>query len=179
MNRLLHLFVVIFLISAPALAQSKINRKISVQQHPYYRKNVIPALEELVASRGKTRTNHFYIGRVEEFDGGHSSVLVFWKENNALVLWESQRGFGRDGNPDARYDLSQSRRYWRLDKDVVPTLDDVGWSSFLITKHDARTWVHDCVRYGRRFVIKRTARSNKSLDASRTSRLVSENLRVM
>ena len=165
MNRPLHLFVVVFLIAAPTLAQSKINGQISVQQHPYYRKNVIPALKELVASRGKTRNNHFYVGRVEEFDGGHSSVLVFWKENNALVLWESQRGFGRDGKADARYDLSQSRRYWRLDKDVVPTLDDVGWSSFLITKQDARTWVRDCVRYGTRYVIHRTARSNKSLDA--------------
>src|SRR5262245_48596708 len=117
MNRFLHLLVIL-LVAGPAPAQQKINRKISVQQHPYYRRNVIPALQELVASRGKTRMNHFCVGRVEEFDGGHSSVLVFWKENNALVLWESQRGFGRDGNPDARYDLSQSRRYWRVNKDI-------------------------------------------------------------
>jgi hypothetical protein len=165
MNCFFHLFVVVLLVAAPTLAQQKTNPKIPVQQHPYYRRNVIPALKELVASRAKSRTNHFYVGRVEEFDGGHSSVLVFWKENNALVLWESQRGFGRDGKPDARYDLSQSRRYWRLDKDVVPTLEDVGWSSFLITKQDARTWVRDCVRYGTLYVIHRTARSNKSLDA--------------
>ncbi len=154
MNRGFSWLVVFILLSAPTWAQQQIVRRTSVLEHPYYRRNVIPALRELVASRGKTRTNHFFVGPVEELDGGHSSVLVFWKENNALVLWESQRGFSGSG-PDARYDLSQSRRYWRLNKDVVPTLDDVGGSSFLITKRMARTWLRDCLRYGSRYTINR------------------------
>ena len=166
MNRLLHLLVVFVLSSAPSLAQQKIIRKIPVQQYPYYRRNVLPALKELVSSRGKTRTNHFYVGRVEVLDGGNHSVLVFWKENNALVLWEPEHGFGSDGNADARYDLSQSRRYWRLNKDVVPTLDAVGGSSFLITRRDARQWVRDCIRHGTSYVLTRKTRSNNSLDRS-------------
>ena len=166
MNRLLNFLIVVLLAAAPTLAQQKTIRRIPVQQHSYYRRNVLPALKELVSSRGKIRRNHFYVGRVEVLEGGYHSVLVFWKENNALVLWEPERGFGRDGNPDARYDLSQSRRYWRLNKDVVPTLDGVGGSSFLITRRDARQWVRDCIRHGTRYVLTRKTRSNNSFDRS-------------
>jgi len=135
-------------------------KRVPVSQHPYYAPNILPTLKELVARYGKAKRNHIYVGRVEVLEGGYNSVLVYWKENNALVLWEPGSGFNRQGNPDPKYDLANSRRYWRLDKDVVPTLDDVGGSSFLITRQDARRWVRDCVRHGVRFVVDRKAQSN-------------------
>jgi hypothetical protein len=155
MNKACHLLLVVLLLAGTCLSQQRIIRRTSVRNHPYYRANVLPALKELVAHRGKARRNHFYVGRVEALENGYDSALVFWKENGAIVLWEPGRGSNRHGNPDGRYDLRYSRRYWRLNKDVVPTLNDVGGSSFLITRQDARNWVRDCIRYGTRYVVTR------------------------
>src|SRR5207249_2602272 len=99
------------------------------------------------------RKNHFYVGRVQVTANGSHSVLVYWKENHALVLWEPGRGSDQHGNPDPKNDLVASRRYWRLDKDVVPTQADIAGSSFLITQQDAREWINDCVKHGERYVI--------------------------
>ena len=142
-----------------------------MSQHPYYAPNILPALKKLVARYGKAKRNHIYVGRVEVLEGGYHSVLVYWKENNALILWEPGRGFNRQGSPDPKYDLADSRRYWRLNKDVVPTLDDVGGSSFLITKRDARRWVRDCIRYGVRYVVDGEAQSNNGIQRTRTQRI--------
>jgi len=143
--------------------------RIPVRQHPYYASSVLPALKELVAQYGTAKRNHFYVSRVEVLEGGYHSVLVYWKENNALVLWEPSRGSNQQGNPDAKYDLVDSRRYWRLDKDVVPMLNDVGGSSFLITRQDARRWVRDCIRHGERLVVNRGAQSNNGMQRTRNT----------
>ena len=155
MRKPLLLLVFSLLAATPCFSQEKVVERIPVRQHPYYAPSVLPALKELVARYGKAKRNHFYVGRVEVLEGGYHSMLVYWKESNALVLWEQGRGSNRQGNPDAKYDLADSRRFWRLDKDVVPTLDDVGGSSFLITRQDARRWVRDCIRHGERFVVNR------------------------
>lgn len=168
MRKALLLLIFSLLTAAPCFSQSKVVKRIPVSQHPYYAPNVLPALNELVAQYGRARRNHIYVGRVEVLESGYNSVLVYWKENNALVLWEPGRGSNRQGNPDPRRDLADSRRYWRLGKDVVPTLNDVGGSSFLITRQDARRWVRDCIRHGVRYVVKREAKSN--IGMQRTSR---------
>ncbi|HKP38389.1 MAG TPA: hypothetical protein VJT71_16130, partial [Pyrinomonadaceae bacterium] len=86
-------------------------------------------------------------------NGDYSSVLVYWKENNAIVLWEQDRGYNyQNGNFDPRYDLAQTRRYWRLNRDIrSPDAP----SNFLITKREAREWLNDCLRFGKLYVIVR------------------------
>ncbi|HUS09632.1 MAG TPA: hypothetical protein VMZ30_04125 [Pyrinomonadaceae bacterium] len=163
MNKLLPVLGLVLLGAATCISQEKVVRRIPVSEHSYYVANVIPALKKLVAQSGKSKKNHFYVGRVEMLESGYHSVLVYWKENQALVLWEPGRGSNPQGYPDSKFDLADSRRYWELDKDVVPTLDDVGGSSFLITRKDARRWVRDCVSHGARYVINREAQSNKAL----------------
>jgi hypothetical protein len=155
MKKLLHVFVLFLLGAATCVSQEKVLRRVPVSEHSYYAPHVLPTLKKLVAQRGKVKKNHFYVGRVEILEGGYHSVLVYWKENQALVLWEPGRGSNSQGNPDPKFDLADSRRYWELDKDVVPTLDDVGGSSFLITRKDARRWVRDCVRRGAQYVVNR------------------------
>jgi hypothetical protein len=166
MRKLFQLLILSLIVAATAFSQEKLVKRISVRQHPYYAAQVLPALKELVVQRGKARVNHFYVGRVEVLEGGYHSVLVYWVENRALVLWEPGRGYNREGDSDPKYDLADSRRYWRLDKDVVPTLNDVGGSSFLITRKDARKWVRDCIRYGVRYVVNRYTQSNNSFNRS-------------
>jgi hypothetical protein len=114
------------------------------------------------------------VGRVDVSENGYHSLLVYWKENRALVLWEPGRGFSPTGDPDPRYDLRDTRRYWDLDKDVVSTLSDVGGSSFLITRSDAREWVQNCIKKGERYVVNLKAQSNKRLQRTRLSVAVIE-----
>jgi hypothetical protein len=163
MNKLLQVLGLFLLGASTCISQEKVVQRIPVSQHSYYAANVVPALKKLVTERGKSKKNHFYVGRVEMLESGYHSVLVYWKENQALVLWEPGRGSNPQGYPDPKFDLAYSRRYWELDKDVVPTLDEVGGSSFLITRKDARRWVRDCVSYGARYVVNRKEQSNKAL----------------
>jgi hypothetical protein len=163
MRKPLYLLMLVAVSAATCLPQGRIIRTVPVPQHSYFGPNVLSALKELVVQRERTRRNHFYVGRVKVFENGYSSVLVYWKENRALILWEPGRGNDLRGNPDARYDLRDSRRYWRLNRDVVPTLNDVQGSSFLITRKDARTWIQECVHRGELYVVNRQARSNKAL----------------
>ena len=111
-------------------AQEKVVSRVPVLRHSYYGRNVLPALKQLVAEQGKSKQNHFYVGQVELLEGGYNSVLIYWKENDALLLWEPGRGINRNGFADPRYDLSHSRRYWDLRKDVVATSADVGGSNY-------------------------------------------------
>src|SRR5688500_6357650 len=104
MNKLLTVLGLILLGAATCLSQEKVVRRIPVSEHSYYVANVIPALEKLVAQRGKSSQNHFYVGRVEILESGYHSVLAYWKENQALVLWEPGRGSNPQGYPDPKFD---------------------------------------------------------------------------
>ena len=161
MRTLVYTWILLLALPIVCLAQEKVVSRVPVLRHPYYGRNVLPALKQLVAEQGKSKQNHFYVGRVEVLEGGYDSVLVYWKENNALLLWEPGRGFNRNGVTDARYDLSQSRRYWDLNKDVVATIADVGGSNFLITRQNADEWIRSCVQSGKQFVVNHSAQSSR------------------
>src|SRR5713226_6998574 len=148
MTRLFTIAILCLLLTGTCFSQEKVVKRIPVREHPSYGPYVVPALKGLVAQYGKVRKNHFYVGRVRLLESGYHSVLVYWKENRALVLWEPGRGYDRHGYPDPKYDLAATRRYWRLDKDVVPTQTDIGGSSFVITQQEARDWMEDCISYG-------------------------------
>jgi hypothetical protein len=150
--------LVLLLFSVPCLCQGR--NSVPAREHPYYASNMVPALNELVKDRGRSKTNHFYVGHVQVSENGYHSVVVYWKENVALVLWEPGRGFGPSGDPDPRYDLRDTRRYWDLKKDVVPALSDVAGSSFLLAKNDALKMVDDCIRKGERYVLNLKEQSN-------------------
>ena len=161
MRNVINILILLLLLPATCFSQEKVISRIPILQHPYYGPNVLPALKELVTQSGESTSNHFCVGRVEVLEGGHESVLVYWKENRALVLWEPGRGLNLRGIPDPRYDLKHSRRYWDLDEHVVPTLAGIGGSSFLISREHAREWLRKCEQTGEQFVINLKAPANK------------------
>ncbi len=69
---------------------------------------------------------------------------IFWKEGNALILWEQRA----PGTP-----ISLTRRTLHLDRDIVATEDDLHGSTF----RETRAWLHDvledCRVNGEPFVI--------------------------
>lgn len=161
MRKSLQVLLLLLLTASTSFTQERVVERISVLQHPYYAPNVLPAINNLMSVFGRAKINHFYVGRVEVRDDGRHSVLVYWKEKRALILWEPGRGSNSQGEADPKFDLAHTRRYWRLNKDVVRTLDDVGGSSFLITRQDAREWIEECVRHGVRFTINRSVRKRR------------------
>jgi hypothetical protein len=161
MKTLLRILLAILIFSAAASAQDKVVSRIPVRKHPDYAPHVIPALKRLVAQSGIKRRSHFYVCRVETFENGYDHAWVYWKENRAFVLWELLQGHNARGDSDPTYDLVDSRRYLERDEDVVPTLDDVGGSTFLVTRQWWRDTVQDCVRHGDSFVIYKRARTHR------------------
>lgn len=159
MKTLFRLTTILFLASAISFAQTNEgepkSKRISIRQHPDYQ-HVLVALRTLVAEKAKYRKNTFYISKLDvRVESGEELYLadVYWKEDNSIILLES--------NPsDWEHALLWSRRYWRLDKDVVPTLADVAGSNYLLTRADARRMIMECLRGGRIVIYK--GASNRS-----------------
>ena len=124
---------------------------VSIRQHADYR-NFLTALNTLVAQNAKHRKNTFYVSKLDvTFESGDELYIadVYWKEDNSIILLESH-------STDWPHALLWSRRYWRLDRDVVPTLNDVAGSNYLLTRAESRRMIRRCLQ-GDRFVVQRRA----------------------
>ena len=153
--RVISILVAVLLGAATCPAQVKVVSRVSVRKHREYAQ-LPEALRELVREDGKAGTNTFYACRVEQFSNGYHHAWVYWKEGNSIILVEPDHGAY-----DRKYLLVWSRRYLHLEKDVVPTLDDVGGSSYLVTREWARNTIRDCVRQGDEFTVNKPARNNR------------------
>jgi hypothetical protein len=159
------LFITIVVSTTVCLAQDNIYdesvRRASIHEDSDYA-HPLAVLKQVVAEKAKSRRNTFYVSRVYYFGNGASNAMVYWKEGRALILWEPHLA-----GTDRRHELVWSRRFLSLDKDVVPTLTDVGGSNYLITRDWTRQVLRDCVHNGAKFVLyvpsrkHRTAQSNK------------------
>ncbi len=78
-------------------------------------------LMRLAAQRGTTRLNEFCIIG-QDLGNGDRQAWVYWKQQDALILWEPQVG--------SDIDLTTSRRYLDLKRDMAM---DVGSSSYKVT----------------------------------------------
>lgn len=150
------LFIVLVISATAILAQSntynEAARQASIYEDPDYAR-LVPALKQVVAAKARNRRNTFYVSRVYYFGNGANNAMVYWKEGRALILWEPH-----SSGTDRQYELVRSRRFLSLDKDVVPTLTDVGGSNYLVTREWARQVVRDCVRDGEKFVLYKPSR---------------------
>jgi hypothetical protein len=154
--KLLSLLLVVFACGSSLFAQgtqaAECERRANISRDARYARPM-PALKQVVIEKARHVRNTFYISPVCYFNNGASNAMVYWREGRALILWEPDRS---DANR-RRHELVWSRRFLSLDKDVVPTLADVGGSSFLLTRQMARDMVRECVRDGKKLVLyKRT-----------------------
>ncbi|MHC9539654.1 MAG: hypothetical protein AB9903_09040 [Vulcanimicrobiota bacterium] len=105
-------------------------------------------LERLVSEKGTEKVNHFHIVGYRSADGD-DLAWVYWVEGRALILWEPT------ASPEYPVSLSTSRRYLRLDKDVVSSEEDVHGSTYLVTRAWADSVIKDCIKNGSHFVVRR------------------------
>jgi hypothetical protein len=117
----------------------------SVRKHPGYAQPE-RSLELLVRTRGTRRLNHFCVIGYRDASG-HEYAWVRWEEGKALILWEAA------AEPARPTRLADSRRYLRLDKDVVASEEEVNGSSYLVTREWINGVKRDCESHGDKFVI--------------------------
>lgn len=106
----------------------------------------VAILKTLVREKGESRTNHLYVSPIKKV-GKASFVWVYWREKRQLILWES---FDTE-----KCKLSDSRRTFDLDKDVVPTIDDINGSTYLVDEEWARKTIGDCMKNGKEYIIQK------------------------
>jgi hypothetical protein len=114
-------------------------------------------LDALIARRGQTDVNHLcVIG--QRLDDGTDQAWVYWREGRALILWEPSHEGVRE--------LAFSRRFVRLDHDVVPVDDKhlAAGSSYLVSDEWANGLIAECRSLGTQFVIER----HKAVAAAKT-----------
>lgn len=108
-------------------------------------------VQALADEDGPPGENHFCIVGAE---GTPTSAWVYWTEGNRILLWEPlPEGAGESVR---NKDLLMSRRSLRLDQDVAQTQEEVGTSTYLVT----RAWVDElqaaCAALGEKIsVVKR------------------------
>jgi hypothetical protein len=103
-------------------------------------------LDTLIARKAKVNTNHVCV--IGETLGDESQqAWVHWREGKAIILWEPTR-YGVQ-------DLTLSKRYLRLDKDVVAENDKklAAGSSYLVTTQWAKSLIAECAAKGNEFSI--------------------------
>ena len=109
--------------------------------------DVVPQLQVLVNAEGHARTNRFCI--VGQQVGADRQAYVYWSTDDKLILWEPQTD-----NPRA---ILASRRFLDLHKDVAED-NEVGGSTYRVTRRFVATTLAACRLYGTKFMIQRTGK---------------------
>jgi len=113
-----------------------------VAAHPSFG-NVREVLARLIAVRGKADEPNTFCVLGQKFPNGDQQAYVYWKEGNAIILWEPvSAGIA---------DLASSRRYWRLDTDVVNDDADVSGSTYIVTQEWVDELITECRNDGEAF----------------------------
>jgi hypothetical protein len=130
-------------------AEAYEGRPFRVTESPSF-SHMRSVLAHLVARRGKTEMNRFCV-LGQRFVDGDEHAWVYWAEGRAVILWEPT--VHQD-----RADLLRSRRFLRLDRDVVPDEESVRSSTYLVTKDWVRDLLHECRLHGDRFTLGRAGK---------------------
>lgn len=122
--------------SVPVVRQNS----VPILETPEYGHRVRPALKRLVQQRGASSSSVFFVSDKSE----GQAVLVFWPEQNRIILFEPHTGSDFQ-------DLAHSRRSWDLGTDVGPK-EVAQTSTYLLTREMAEEMKRRCLQ-GTPFVI--------------------------
>lgn len=102
--------------------------------------------ENLATDKGTATVNHFHVVGHRLKDGS-DCAWVYWEEGRAIILWEPTR------YPEYPVNLSISRRFLSLDRDLVATDKEIKGSTCLVTRKWAEDMIKACKKHGDHFVI--------------------------
>jgi hypothetical protein len=140
--------VLLFLFLAVGCYAQQKASSVSIYKDKNYSKPVIP-LRELVKEKSDTKTNTFYLSNIFQPEFGSTYVWVYWKEKDALILWEPR-------DHEAKYDLVWSRRYLRFGKEIVSREQYVEGTNYMLLTKEGRAIKSECLK-GTKLVVERAA----------------------
>jgi hypothetical protein len=108
-------------------------------------------LQVFVDERAGAGEHHFCIVGIE--GASDWAAWVHWREGNRLILWEPLDSY--PGDPLLHHDLLASRRSLDLAKDAVPDPEDVGTSTYLVTRAWAESVIDTCSRVGLKVAVEK------------------------
>ncbi len=110
--------------------------------------NATSSLQLLVNKNGNTKVDNNFCVIIDETGDDRPIAYVYWQEDKSIILWEEQPANGT-------VDLSSSRRYWHLDKDVVANeiVEGYNTSTYLVTRKWWDDIVSNCTKHGTKYVI--------------------------
>jgi hypothetical protein len=130
------------------LAGAAAERWFSIHSRPAFA-DVQAQLQVVVDEHAQQDKNRFCV--VGETVGARAEAWVYWPAGGKLILWRPDRD-----NPHA---IAGSNRYLDLKKDVVAG-DDVGGSTYKLTRADADETINACARHGDHYMIAKRPGSN-------------------
>ncbi len=119
--------------------------------------DIIGRLAEFVELFGKSRTNTFYISKVEsDVDGNPQTndeyVYAYWKEDRGILILYPPF----DVEDETYYSWVYGMRRFDLAKGIVATEEEVGNSHYRLTKAFASELLDKCVKHGVKITIDKT-----------------------
>ena len=109
--------------------------------------NVKGILSNLVKNKNGGSINNFCVIAYESKQKQSPNYAwVYWKEKDALILWEPVE-IGE------KVDLTHSRRYLDMTKDVVNNEEELHGSTYKVTRNWVDNTLSECKKYGQEYII--------------------------
>lgn len=118
----------------------------SVSRKPAFA-DVLAQLQVVVDEHAEQARNRFCV--VGEMVGSSEEAWVYWPDGNRLILWRPDRD-----NPHA---IAGSNRSLDLKRDVVAG-NDVGGSTYKLTRAEADETIRACALHGDNYVIEKQSK---------------------
>jgi len=117
-------------------------------------------LRGLVRRYGRKGVNRIYVAKLvdPENNSGSPFLYGYWPEDHSIWLVGHLQQWFEDRRDATDYAWLKYKMRTDLRKDVVPTVEDIGWSSYLVDRPWTRRIIHACLTRGRKITIYRTRR---------------------
>ena len=138
---------------AQAAAGEQGGARVPIHQHPSH-PQILAVLKDLVARFGKARLNTFYVSPAARKAEGEQAY-IYWKQDNSIIVLNLP--LEKPAGEESAFWLYTGKARIDLAEDVAPTEEQVGSSTFLVSKPWVDTVIKDCVSNGRKVVIPRRA----------------------
>ncbi|HWO01244.1 MAG TPA: hypothetical protein VNS63_18435 [Blastocatellia bacterium] len=118
----------------------------------YYAK--LHVLRGFIQRYGRTHVNRIYVAKADSGDGS-SFLYGYWPEGHSILLLGHFNPTFEGQRKTTDYSWLEYKTRTDLRTDVVPTVEDIGGSSYLVDRPWTRRIIKACIAGGRKVIIDR------------------------
>ena len=132
--------------------------------YPFASKNdyrsKIHVLRRLVRRYGRKPVNRIYVAKLVDPENNSSSPFLYgyWPEDHSIWLVGNLEPLFENGREVTDHAWLKYKMRTDLRKDVVPTVEDIGGSSYLVDRPWTQRIIHACLTRGHKITVYRTRR---------------------